>query len=134
MVWRLIFVVKKATKGTELQLLCTQGTLKGGRVEDCRMMFTGHLHLPQLYFQAILYIYKTDYVMSSTLHTLTSVWGFSILSSVHFPNVLARWICSTTKRFFSWLSFPLFSWALYLIQGWYWKEKLDASHSQGLKC
>ena len=23
---------------------------------------------------------------------------------------------------------------LMLIQGWFWKEKLDASHSQGLKC
>ena len=36
----LIFLAKKATKGTELQFLCTQGTLKGGRVEDHRMMFT----------------------------------------------------------------------------------------------
>ena len=36
----LIFVAKKATKGTELQFLCTQGTLKGGRVEDHGMMFT----------------------------------------------------------------------------------------------
>ena len=36
----LIFLAKKATKGTELQFLCTQGTLKGGRVEDHRMIFT----------------------------------------------------------------------------------------------
>ena len=36
----LIFLAKKATKGTELQFLCTQGTLKGGRVENHRMMFT----------------------------------------------------------------------------------------------
>ena len=42
----LIFVAKKATKGTELQFLCTQGTLQGGRVEDHRKMFTRHLHLP----------------------------------------------------------------------------------------
>ena len=28
----LIFVAKKARKGTELQFLCTQGTLQGGRV------------------------------------------------------------------------------------------------------
>ena len=31
----LIFVVKKAIKGTELQFLCTQGTLQGERVKDC---------------------------------------------------------------------------------------------------
>ena len=50
----LIFVAKKASKGTELQFLCTQSTLQGGRVEDHRMMFTRHLHLPQSYIQAIL--------------------------------------------------------------------------------
>ena len=53
----LIFVAKKATKGTELQFLCTQGTLQGGRVEDHRIMFIRHLHLTQLYIQAIIYIY-----------------------------------------------------------------------------
>ena len=80
----LIFVAKKAGKGTELQFLCTQGTLQGGRVEDHGLMFTRHLHSPQLYIQAILYIYKTDYMMSLTLYTLTSVWIFSILFSIHF--------------------------------------------------
>ena len=59
------FVAKKATKGTELQFLCTQGTLQGGKVEDHRMMFTNHLHLPQSYIQAILYICKADYMMPS---------------------------------------------------------------------
>ena len=67
----LIFVAKKAGKGTELQFLCTQGTLQGGRVEDHRLMFTRQLHSPQLYIQAILYIYKTDYLMPLTLYTLT---------------------------------------------------------------
>ena len=43
-----------------------------------------------------------------------------------FSTVLARRICLTIKRFFSWLSFPLFPWPYCLIQGWYWKEKLDA--------
>ena len=80
----LIFVAKKARKGTELQFLCTQGTLQGGRVENHGMMFTRHLHSPQLYIQAILYIYKTDYMMSLTLYTLTSVCIFSILFSIHF--------------------------------------------------
>ena len=36
--------------------LCTRDTLQGGRVEDYRMMFTGHLHLLQSYIQAILYL------------------------------------------------------------------------------
>ena len=53
----LIFVAKKAGRGTELQFLCTQGTLQGGRVEDHRLMSTRQLHSPQLYIQAILYIY-----------------------------------------------------------------------------
>ena len=50
-----------------------------------------------------------------------------------FPEVLTRRICLTIERFLSWWSFPLFSWPLCLIQGWYCKEKLDASHSQGSK-
>ena len=37
---------KSYYKGTELQFLCIQGTLQAGRVEDHRMMFTRHLHLP----------------------------------------------------------------------------------------
>ena len=80
----LIFIAKKAGKGTELQFLSTQGTLQGGRVEDHRLMFTWQLHSPQLYIQAVLYIYKTDYMMSLTLYTLTSVCIFSILFSIHF--------------------------------------------------
>ena len=43
-----------------------------------------------------------------------------------FSTVLAWRICLTIKRFFSWLSFPLFPWPYCLIQGWYWKEKLEA--------
>ena len=39
----LIFIAKKAGKGTELQFLSTQGTLQDGRVEDHRLMFTRHL-------------------------------------------------------------------------------------------
>ena len=69
----LIVVAKKATKGTELQFLCAQGILQGERVEDHKMMSTRHLHLPQSYIQAILYIY-----------TLTSVCIFSILFSINF--------------------------------------------------
>ena len=84
LVWLLFFVAKKAGRGTELQFLCTQGTLQGGRVEDHRLMFTRHLHLPQLYVQAILFIYKTDYMMSFTHYTLISACIFSMLFSIHF--------------------------------------------------
>ena len=80
----LIFVAKKVGEGTELQFLCIRGTLQGGWVENHRLMFTRQLQLPQLYLQAILYIYKTDYTMSLTLFTLTSVCIFSILFSIHF--------------------------------------------------
>ena len=40
----LIFVAKRAIKGTEVQVLCMQGTLQGGRVEDHTMMFIEHFH------------------------------------------------------------------------------------------
>ena len=80
-----IFAAKKATKGTKLQFLCTQDTLQGGRVEDHRMMSTRHLHKPQLYIQAILYIYiKIDCMISLSLYTLRSVYIFSILFCIHF--------------------------------------------------
>ena len=53
-----ICVAEKTTKGTELQFsTIQQGTLQGGRVEDNRMMFTRHLHLPQSHIQAKLYLY-----------------------------------------------------------------------------
>ena len=88
LVWLLFFVdlysQQKSGKDIELQFLCTQGTLQGGRMEDRRLMFTRQLHSPQLYVQATLYIYKTDYMMSLTLYTLTSVCIFSILFSIHF--------------------------------------------------
>ena len=91
LVWLLFFVnlcgQKKAGKGTEVQFLCTQGTLQGWRVEDHRLMFTRNLHPPQLYIQAILYIYKTDYMMSLTLYTLTSVCIFFILYSICFLTI-----------------------------------------------
>ena len=50
-----------------------------------------------------------------------------------FPKVLKRRICFTIKTFYSWWSFPLFSWPRCLIQEWYCKENSDASHHRGLK-
>ena len=43
-----------------------------------------------------------------------------------FLKVLTRRICSAIKNFFSCWSFPLFSWHYCVIQGRYWREKLDA--------
>ena len=63
------------------------------------------------------------------LYTLTSVCTFSKL----FLNSHERRILLTVNSFFSWWSFPLFSWPKCLIQGRYCKEIQDASHSEGLK-
>ena len=52
------------------------------------------------------------YILHTVLYTL--------------PKVLTRRICLAMKSFFSWWSFPLFSWPYSMIQGWYCKEKLDA--------
>ena len=81
----LIFVAETDTEGTELQFLCTQGTLQGGRVEDHRLMFTigTSTYHNYIFKQYSSYIHKTDYMMSLTLYTLTSVCIFSILFSLH---------------------------------------------------
>ena len=71
-------------------------------------------------------------VMVLTLYSLTSVWIFSI-TLLTFLRVLTRRICSSIKSFFSWWSSPLFSWLKCLIQGRCCEEKLDVSHSKGLK-
>ena len=56
-----------------LFFLCTKGTLRSGRVEDNKIMFTRHLQLPQSYIQAILNIDKTDCMISLiTMHILNA--------------------------------------------------------------
>ena len=52
-------VFKKGFFCTAVVILGTQGTHKGGRVEDHRIMVTGNLHLPQWY---------TNVYSSNTLH------------------------------------------------------------------
>ena len=88
----LIFVAKKAGKGTELQSYCTQGNLQGGREEDHRLVFTRQLHSPQ-------FIKRISDVFNS-LHPIISM---HILHTVlhRSPGVLGRRICLTIKRFFS---------------------------------
>ena len=62
-----------------------------------------------------------------TLYSLISVCIFSVLFSLRFQQYQQESL--TIKSFFSWWSFPLFSWPSCVIQGRYCKEKLDASHS-----
>ena len=50
-----------------------------------------------------------------------------------FLKVLIRRICLAIKSFFSWRSFPLFSWPECVIQGCYCEGKLDADHSKRSK-
>ena len=68
-----------------------------------------------------------------TLNTTTSVCIFSIMFSIYFLRCWEGEFCLTIKSFLSWWSFLIFSWLLSVIQGWSCKEKLDASHSWGLK-
>ena len=50
-----------------------------------------------------------------------------------FPKLLTGRIYLSIKVFLGWWPFPLFSWPECLTQWWYFKEKLDASHSYELK-
>ena len=83
----------------------TQGNLQGGRVEDHRMMFTTAI----IYSSSTLHIYNWLHDVFNPLHPNIRM---HILHTVlyTFPDVVARRICFTIKRLFSWLSFPLFSW------------------------
>ena len=92
-----------------------------------------HLHLLQLCIQYSTY---TDYTMFLTLYTLTLQHPNISMHILHtvlytFPNVLARRICLTIKRFFSWLSFLAHD-----LNVWFRgdiESSWDASHSEGLK-
>ena len=69
-----------------------------------------------------------------TLLTQTSLCPFLHTFLYTFLKVLEKNVFLTIKSFFSWWSFPLFSWPQCLIQGWYCKEiyflffKLDSLH------
>ena len=74
---------------------------------------------------------KSGTIIEVSLNPLLPNISMQILQTVlhTFPKRLTRRICLTIKSCFSWWSSPLFSWLSCLIQGWYGKEKLDASHS-----
>ena len=63
---------------------------------------------------------------SSRIHILCS-------ALCTFPMVLKRRICVTIRTSLNWWSSSLFSWPLHLIQGWYCKEKLEASQFSVLR-
>ena len=60
------------------------------------------------------------HILHTVLYTFPKVWQ-------------GEFLLQSLKSFFSWWSFPLFSWHYCVIQWRYCKEKLDASHSWGLK-
>ena len=80
-------------------------------------------------------IKEAQKIVCFLFNPLHSIISIHILHTVlcTFTKVLTRRICLTIKIFSSWWSFPFFSWHLWVIQGWYCKEKLDAGLSQGLK-
>ena len=84
----------------------TQGNLQGGRVKENRMMFTWHLYLLQLYIQAVLYLITWCLLPFSPLYQN----AYSPYCSLYISECASQENLSNNKRFFSWLSFPLFSW------------------------
>ena len=88
LVWLLFFVdlcsQKKLVKALNFNFYVHKDPPRWKSRRPYGLMFIRHLHSPQLYIQAILYIYKTDYMMSLTHYILTSVCIFSMLFSIHF--------------------------------------------------
>ena len=62
-----------------------------------------------LYSSSNLHIYNWLHDVFNPLHPNIRMHILQTVLYI-FPYVLARRICLTIKRFFSWLSFPLFSW------------------------
>ena len=60
------------------------------------------------------------------LHPIITIYFFHIVLST-FAMVLTRRICLTIRIFVNYWSFPLFSWPLHLIQGWFCEEKLETT-------
>ena len=62
-------------------------------------------------------------------YTLTSVCIFSIVFFIHFLRCWQGEFVEQSRATSVGDHFLLFSWPQFVIQGWYCKEKLDASHS-----
>ena len=79
---------------------------------------------------------KLNQIVETILNSLHPNINIHILLTVlfTFPMVLTRRICLRIRSFLNWWSFPFFSLPLYLIQACSCREKLETSHSLGLKC
>ena len=62
-----------------------------------------------IYSSSSLHIYNWLHDVFNLLHSNIRMCILQTVLYI-FPYVLVRRICLTVKRFFSWLSFPLFSW------------------------
>ena len=62
-----------------------------------------------IYSSSTLHIYNWLHDVFNPLHSNIRMHILQTVLYI-FPYVLARRICLTIKKFFSWLSFPLFSW------------------------
>ena len=62
-----------------------------------------------IYSSSTLHIYNWLHDVFNPLHSNIRMHILQTVLYI-FPYVLARRICLTIKRFFSWLSFPLFTW------------------------
>ena len=69
-------------RGFLKKIFFLQGNLKGGRIEDHKMMFTGHLHLPQLSNSPVNHWYNSYNASSENLvlDQLSPNWHFSLFS------------------------------------------------------
>ena len=79
---------------------------------------------------------KLNQIVETILNSLHPNINIHILLTVlfTFPMVMTRRICLRIRSFLNWWSFPFFSLPLYLIQACSCREKLETSHSLGLKC
>ena len=103
------------------------------------LLTVGHTFLMMLFWEfrvksshiSPLTFFLVSLAICFTLYTLTSVYTFSILFSIHFLRCWKENLCNN-QDLLCWWSFPLFLWPVCVIQSWF-KEKLDTSHSKGLK-
>ena len=89
---------------------------------------------------ATMYERMTDYITISKVSVIFNPLhpniSMHILHTVLLtvPKMLIRRICFSIKSFFSWWSFPLFSWPSCLIQGLYCREKCKSRFTSILPC
>ena len=104
------------------------------------LLTVGHTFLMMLFWEFRVkssYISPLTFFLGLISHLLYPLHLYISIHILHtvlytFPKVPTKRIYVTIRTFFCWWSFPLFLWPVCLIQSWF-KEKLDTSHSKGLK-